>query len=91
MTLAYPYHLPKLQRLPATMPGDGAIDIRLEKGAPIFRASAAVQERIQWLLQKQLDSGLTPDEIEELDRYEEIDDYLSHLNRIVRNLIQPEE
>ena len=72
------------------MPGDGAINIRLEKGVPVFQASLAVQERIQSLLQKQHAGDLTPTDIEELDRYEEVDDYLSHLNRVVRNLLQSE-
>jgi hypothetical protein len=31
---------------------------------------------------------LSPEETDELNRYEEIDDYLSFLNRIVRNLSQ---
>ncbi len=91
MTLAYTNNLPKLQKLPVTMPGDGAINIRLEKGVPVFQASAAVRERIQTLLQKQQAGDLTPTDIEELDRYEEVDDYLSHLNRVVRNLLQSEK
>jgi hypothetical protein len=68
------------------MPRDGAISMNLEEGTPVFRASIVVQERIQTLLLKQQTDSLSPTEIEELDRYEEIDDYLSHLNRIVRNL-----
>jgi len=86
-----PYSLPRLRRLPTSLPGDGAISIRLEEGAPIFRASTAVQARIQVLLQKQQTDSLSPAENEELDRYEEIDDYLSHLNRMVRNLLQAEK
>gem|GEM_PF-4051463 len=34
---------------------------------------------------KQVDAELTPEEAAELDRYEEIDDYLSFVNRTVRN------
>jgi hypothetical protein len=68
------------------MPRDGAISMNLEEGSPVFRASAVVQERIQTLLLKQQADSLSPLEVEELDRYEEIDDYLSHLNRIVCNL-----
>jgi hypothetical protein len=82
-----PYPLPRLQNLPTTMPNDGAISINLEEGSPVFRASTVVQERIQTLLLKQRMDSLSPTEIEELDQYEEIDDYLSHLNRIVRNLL----
>ncbi|MCP4422891.1 MAG: hypothetical protein GY803_00200 [Chloroflexi bacterium] len=88
MTLAQFYPLPKSRHLPASMPSDGAIDMTLEKGAPVFRASSAVQERIQTLLQKQQAHEITASESEELDRYEDIDDYLSHLNRVVRNLLQ---
>ncbi len=52
----------------------------------MFRASKSVQQRISALLRKQqVSSSLTPEDIDELDRYEEIDDYLSLLNRIVRN------
>ncbi|HFE67477.1 MAG TPA: hypothetical protein ENJ93_09475 [Chloroflexi bacterium] len=91
MALASTYDLPKLHNLPTTMPGDGAINIHLEKGVPVFQASTAVQKRIQLLLQKQQTGNLAPAEIEELDRYEEIDDYLSHLNRVVRNLLLSEE
>ncbi len=55
---------------------------------PIFRASNVVKTRIETLLLKQQASQLSPDEEQELDRYEEIDDYLSFLNRMVRNLFQ---
>lgn len=79
--------LPKLHELPATMPDEGAVNIVLEEGVPIFRASSGVQQRIQHLLEKQRSEGLTEAEEEELERYAEIDDYLSHLNRLVRNLM----
>lgn len=85
MTIPLP---PKLQNLPATLPIDGAVRIELEEGVPIFRASSFVQTRIETLLLKQQTSVLNPDEEQELDRYEEIDDYLSYLNRVVRNLSQ---
>ncbi len=79
---------PKLQQLPVTLPEDGAINMALENGVPIFRASAMVQARIQQLLSRQQTRPLTAVKEEELDRYEEIDDYLSHLNRLVRNLVE---
>lgn len=82
------YSLPKLQQLPASLPSDGAISMALDQGVPIFRASTAVRERIQYLLEKQQTGKLETAEIEELDHYEEVDDYLSHLNRVVRNLLQ---
>lgn len=88
MTMIQVQSLPKLRRLPATMPDDGAISIVIEEGVPIFRAAHSVQNRVEVLLQRQQSETLTAQENEELDRYEEIDDYLSHLNRVVRNLLQ---
>jgi len=90
MTITTMRPFPRLHRLPATLPVEGAIRIKLEEGAPIFRASATVQARIEALLRKQQMSQLSPTEKDELDRYEEIDDYLSFLNRVVRNLLQAE-
>jgi hypothetical protein len=83
--------LPKLQSLPATLPIEGAVQIELEEGVLIFRASSTVQTRIETLLLKQQTVQLTPDEEQELNRYEEIDDYLSFLNRVVRNLSQTQQ
>ena len=80
--------LPTLHNLPATLPLEGAVRIELQEGPPIFRASSNVQNRIETLLLQQQNSQLTPEEEEELDSYEEIDDYLSFLNRIVRNFAQ---
>jgi len=65
---------------------ENAVRIELEEGVPVFRASAAVQTRIEALLSEQHDSTLSPAEEQELDRYEAVDDYLSFLNRVVRNL-----
>jgi hypothetical protein len=77
--------IPQLNRLPSGLP-EGAVGIELEEGVPVFRASGAVQERIEALLAKQVDSGLSEGEKQELDCYAEIDDYLSFVNRTVRNL-----
>lgn len=82
------YTLPRLEQLPTSLPRDGAISIALDQGVPIFRASTAVQKRIQYLLERQKSGKLQNSEKEELDHYEEVDDYLSHLNRVVRNLLQ---
>jgi hypothetical protein len=82
--------LPKLQQLPTNLPIEGAVRIELEEGIPIFRASSFVQARIEALLLKQQDSSLDMEEERELDCYEEIDDYLSFVNRTVRNLSIPE-
>ena len=86
-----PYLLPNVKKLPKSMPNDGSISMILEEGVPVFRASSQVQERIQKLLTHQLENELTSEEVEELDRYEEIDDYLSHLNRVVRDLVKSQK
>jgi uncharacterized protein YnzC (UPF0291/DUF896 family) len=81
--------IPSLQRLrslPVNLPLEGAVRIELEEGIPIFKASSAVLARIDRLLTKQQDVVLTSEEEQELDSYEEIDDYLSFVNRTVRNI-----
>jgi hypothetical protein len=77
--------LPKLEALPENLQ-DGSITIHLEEGVPIFGASQTVREHLEILLEKERLNQLTKSELEELERYEEIDDYLSHLNRVVRNI-----
>ncbi len=77
---------PVFQSLPASLQAEGAVSIAMEEGIPIFRAAQRVQTRIETLLHKQTDAELTPDEVDELDRYEAIDDYLSFVNRTIRNL-----
>jgi hypothetical protein len=83
--------IPKLNRLPETLLRDGAVHLELEQGVVIFRASAAVQARIAELLEKQQAHALTDAEERELTDYEEVDDYLSHVNRLIRNLSQSSE
>ncbi len=83
-TIEYP--LPKLQSLPDTLPADGAIGIELQNGIPVIRASSCVQDRIEVLLDKQKKGGLSKKELDEFDRYEELDDYLSFINRVTRNI-----
>jgi uncharacterized protein YnzC (UPF0291/DUF896 family) len=78
--------LPKLDSLPDNL-HDGTITMRLEEGVPIFTASRVVRERIQELLDKEKSKLLTKRELEELNAYEDIDDYLSYLNRVVRNML----
>ncbi len=84
--------LPKLRSFPQNLPIEGAVRIELVEGIPIFRAASIVQNRIEFLLAKQQDDTLSPTEEEELDCYEDIDDYLSFVNRMVRNasFSQPE-
>jgi hypothetical protein len=76
----------KLDSLPKTLQSEGAIRLELVEGIPIFRASDRVQNRIETLLIKQKESILNSQEEKELDDYEELDDYLSLVNRTVRNL-----
>ncbi|MEW5766324.1 MAG: hypothetical protein AB1797_01685 [bacterium] len=82
----FAHPLPKLHSLPDTLPREGALRIELQEGIPIIRASSYVHDRIETLLKKQQEAGLSRKEREEFDLYEEIDDYLSLINRIVRNL-----
>lgn len=74
-----------MRRLPSTLPLENAVRLELEDGVLIFRAASSVQARIEALLNKQRESGLTLDESEELDLYEDLDDYLSFVNRTARN------
>jgi hypothetical protein len=78
--------LPKLRSFPQNLPLEGAVRIELVEGVPIFRAASIVQNRIETLLAKQQDETLNSAEEEELDCYEDIDDYLSFVNRLVRNV-----
>jgi hypothetical protein len=87
--LASPF--PKLANLPSSVPSDNLINIELQEGVPVFRASSYVQKRIDLLLRKQRATDLTRDEKDEIERYEEIDDYLSYVNRIVRNQLLQQE
>lgn len=82
-TIDFP--LVKLHRLPSSLPGEGGIRLELQEGVPILKASPSVQERIEHLLRKQQEHSLSAPEQDELESYEEIDDYLSLLNRITRN------
>jgi hypothetical protein len=78
--------LPKLYSLPSNLPIEGAVRIELEEGIPILTASSVVLARIEQLLAKQQNLALSPEEEQELDSYEEIDDYLSFVNRTMRNI-----
>jgi hypothetical protein len=78
--------LPKLHSLPSNLPIEGAVRIELEEGIPIIRVSGIILDRIEQLLRKQQDIALSPEEEQELDSYEEIDDYLSFVNRTMRNI-----
>jgi hypothetical protein len=86
-----PERLPKLKRFPLMLPSEDLVRIELQEGIPIFKATRSVQKRIELLLAKQQQEELTTIEREELDGYEELDDYLSFANRVMRNLILAEQ
>ena len=86
-----PERLPKLKQFPLMLPADNLVRIELQEGIPIFKATRSVQKRIELLLATQRHEGLTTAEREELDGYEELDDYLSFANRVMRNLILEEQ
>jgi hypothetical protein len=71
--------------LPKNFPLDGAIAITLQNGVMIFRASRNIQQRIENLLDKRKETPLTEIEEQELDDFAAIDDYLSFVNRMIRN------
>jgi hemolysin activation/secretion protein len=83
--------VPTLSALPVTLPREGAIDVELEQGVLVFRVSKGVQSRVEVLLDKHRTSSLTPAEEQELGQYEDIDDYLSYLNRLIRNLAEAQK
>ena len=80
--------VPRLHGLPISLSRPGAIEIELEEGVLIFRVSPTVQERINDLVDRQRAASLNDFEETELNQYEEIDDYLSFLNRLTRNLAE---
>lgn len=76
----------KFSHLPQSLTRDGAVRIELEQGVAVFRASARIARRIATLLDKQKSDFLTAEEERELIAYEALDDYLSLVNRLLRNL-----
>ena len=79
---------PHWKVLSQALPLDDVVRIELREGVPIFRAVPHVQDRLEDLLEKQQTVELTTDEKRELLQYEELDDFLSLVNRLVRNLMQ---
>ena len=80
--------VPKLNQLPKSLARENAVEIEIEQNVLIFRATKNTQNRIEDLLDKQKGSKLSKTEENELRQYEEIDDYLSFLNRLTRNLAE---
>lgn len=78
-----------LEMLAQALPMDGAVRIELRDGVPVFRAVPRIQERIEELLEKQPEVPLTASEERELLQYEELDEFLSLVNRLVRNAMPP--
>jgi hypothetical protein len=77
--------LPHLPALVKALPMDDAVRIEPCEGVPIFRATPRVQERIEDLLEKQTEGPLEEGETRELEAFEELDELLSLVNRLVRN------
>ena len=83
--------VPILRALPSALRREGAIGVELEEGVLILRVSKSVQDRIESLIFRHQTSTLTPAEENELQQYEDVDDYLSLLNRLSRNLVQSQQ
>lgn len=74
-----------LPRLVKALPIDDAIRIEPCEGVPVFRATPRVKGRIEDLLEKQAEGPLDEAEVRELEAFEELDELLSLVNRLVRN------
>ena len=59
--------LPVLDNLPKMLPIESAVQIDLEEGVPIFRATDVIQLRIQDLLLKRREAPLSQEKEAELD------------------------
>lgn len=77
--------LPNLEALARALPMEDAVRIELREGVPVFRATPRIQDRVEELLEKQAEAALSDEDETELDRYEALDEFLSLVNRIVRN------
>ncbi len=74
-----------LKVLLETLPIENGARLDLCDGVPVFRAPHDLVTRIEELLQEQQARPLSADEQQELERYESLDDFLSLVNRLVRN------
>ncbi len=72
-------------QLPSKLPIEFPVQIVVHEGIPIMRAPETLRARVESLLEKQQETKLTKRELKELERYEQLDDYLSLVNRLVRN------
>jgi hypothetical protein len=76
---------PGLQVLADTLPIEHGARLDLCDGVPVFRAPHDIVARVEELLLEQQARPLSQEEKRELDRYEGLDDFLSLVNRLVRN------
>jgi hypothetical protein len=90
VSLRFPMILSHLPKLVQALPIDDAVRIEPREGIPVFRATPRVQGRIEDLLAKQTEGPLNTDEERELLAYEELDELLSLVNRLVRNSMNPD-
>jgi hypothetical protein len=77
-----------LDELPPALRREGSISLEVEQGVVVLRASKAVQRRLESLVRRSQTGKLTQGEKTELEQFEQMDDYLSLLNRLSRNLAQ---
>ncbi len=78
--------LPQFRHLSVLSNRENMIAFGMQEGIPLLRAPESFQQRIEELLHKEQATELSDSEREEFESYEEVDDYLSLLNRITRNL-----
>lgn len=76
-----------LERLPKTLPREGAVRIELAQGVVIFRTSRLFQEQIEILKAQQKEDELTAEELQELQDYEELNNYLTWVNQMLGNTL----
>lgn len=79
--------LDNLQGLIEVLPLEHGARLDVIDGVPIFRAPHEMQARIEELLAAQQTGALSDEERRELSRYESLDDFLSLVNRLIRNAL----
>lgn len=80
--------LPQFNVLFQALPLDNVVRLEVNEGVLIFRALPQIQKRIEELVEKQQSQPLSSAEKNELAQFEELDEFLSLVNRLVRNLMQ---
>ncbi len=64
---------------------DGAVSVEKQDGSVVLRASQALQNRLEELLERQKSAQLSPDDSAQYAAICELDDALSWLNRLSRD------